>query len=232
MRHAARLVALSGLLLAVPAMNAATINISTGSTAQNFVLTGLGPVPPSGDGTYSIAQGACVSGGGSTTCSMTGSYTGSAAGYLAGTFDFITTYQGTDPLSIQGQSQNPTSDNFFYDFLSPTTNMNLELFDISGNDYNISLVKNGSFVPGTGFGFSYVTVACAGLPAATPCSQANVGQVPGATTTGPVTIGASFDTLDAVPLQGTTPEPSTLVLFGTGVLALAGAVRRKLLFRS
>jgi hypothetical protein len=113
MRYFARILALSGLLFAVPAMNAATITINTGATAQNFVLTGLGPVSPGGNGTYSIAQGACAASAGSTTCSMTGSYTGSAAGFLSGTFDFITTYQGTDPLSIQGQSQTPTSDFFF-----------------------------------------------------------------------------------------------------------------------
>jgi PEP-CTERM motif len=109
--------------------------------------------------------------------------------------------------------------------------MNLELFDISGNDYNISLVNNGSFVPGTGFGFGYVTAGCAGLPAATPCSQANVGQVPGATISGPVDIGANFDTLDATPFTPGVPEPSTLTLFGTGALTLAGALRRKALSR-
>jgi hypothetical protein len=46
-------------------------------------------------------------------------------------------------------------------------------------------------------------------------------------TCGGVGVNFAFD-LTGNPVSGTTPEPGTLVLLDTGVLGLAGSLRRKL----
>lgn len=214
----------AGLFLAASSMHAATVNISLGQAAQNFILTGLGPLG-SGNGTYSIQQGACSASAGLTTCTLSGAITGSNnPSFASGTYSFVTTYATSDLLPIQGESQNPTSNSFFYDFLASDVNMTLNLSGTPSGNVSEPMVTNGNFDPGTGFGFGYVNYVCSGLPAATPCSQANVGQFSGATTTGPVTMSASF----TIPDQSATPEPGSIAL--TGIAALVGAgywLRRK-----
>lgn len=201
------------LALSTSLLQAANVTVSLGQTAQNFVLTGLGPQISNGDGTYSITQGSCATAAGLVTCTMSGNITSaSAAPYGSGTYSFITKYAASDVLPIQGQSQNPTSNNFFYQYLAPDVNMTLNLFTPGGN-FIEPLVTNGAFDPGTGFGFVYASYVCAGLPPAVPCSQANVGQYVGATTTGPITISANFTVPDVV-----SPEPSGNALSGLSAL--------------
>lgn len=46
-----------------------------------------------------------------------------------------------------------------------------------------------------------------------------------------MTPGLSIDnvTVHGVPIPGETPEPGTLIMFGSGILGLAGMLRRKLM---
>ncbi len=208
----------AGLVLAFSTClsQAANITVSLGQSTQNFILTGLGPTG-SGNGTYSNTQGNCVTAAGLVTCTLSGNITSaSASPYGTGTYSFITTYAAADVLPVQAQSQNPSSNNFFYQYFAPDVDMTLDLFT-SGGNFVEPLVTNAAFDPGTGFSLAYVSLTCAGLPNAVPCSQANVGQYLGATTTGPVTISANFTVPDVV----AAPEPSSIAL--TGISALLGA---------
>ena len=214
------LLAVSALCLAASTLNAAVITLNLGASTQNFTLTGLGPAG-NGNGQYSIQQGACSNAAGLTTCTMSGLITGSSSAlYSSGNYSFVTTYATSDVLPVQGQSSTPTSNSFFYQFLAPDVNMNLFLSGTPSGNLTLPMVVNGGFAAGTNFSFGYVTTACAGLPAATPCSQAAVGQVVGATISGPVTITASFTT-------ASTPEPGTFGLTAISLLAGTGLWRRR-----
>ena len=47
-------------------------------------------------------------------------------------------------------------------------------------------------------------------------------------TCGPVATDFAF-AIDGHPVVGTTPEPGTLIMLGSGILGLAGTMRRKLI---
>jgi PEP-CTERM motif-containing protein len=60
-------------------------------------------------------------------------------------------------------------------------------------------------------------------------SYSLVGDVLTITWAGDINSGWDYNALFQVNAAGTTPEPSSLLLMGTGVLGLAGFVRRKLM---
>lgn len=64
-------------------LHANAVTVETGASAQNFVLTGLGPVVISGGtyGTYAIQQGSCTASAGTTTCTLSRAL---AAGRVSG----------------------------------------------------------------------------------------------------------------------------------------------------
>ena len=80
----------SGLLLASCTAQASSVTLNLGQTAQNLTLAGLGP-NASGLGRYNVTLGACTPAGGSTTCILSGSFTGTTTGFLSGTYSLATT---------------------------------------------------------------------------------------------------------------------------------------------
>ncbi|MFY9854510.1 MAG: hypothetical protein WAK26_11610, partial [Terracidiphilus sp.] len=105
MRISTSVCVLAGLLLTASAVQATSISVSLGQSAQDYLLTGQGTDNPYG--TYLNTQGACVAGVSTTTCSMTGTYTGSTPGFTSGTYDFVTTYLGTGPSDLESISESP-----------------------------------------------------------------------------------------------------------------------------
>ena len=116
------------------------------------------------------------------------------------------------------------------------------LFDVSTGTGNVSagLYSNAPSTDGAGdtFADSLHTPAAGfvGYAGGEACSATDLCDV---FVTSAVIFAKSTDeletgslTLDSSIMTGQTPEPSTLALFGTGVLGLAGAARRKFLSHS
>jgi hypothetical protein len=206
------ILAVGTLLLASPVLRADTVSVNLGLSAQNYTLTGLGP-NGSAQGTFLDEQGACTSAGATTTCHLTGLYTGSTPGFTGGTYDFVTTYATATPL--QATEFNTNQFGFGPTDIPPGTTMFLDLHDaISGN--HDEAIYDGSFVGS--YNVTFATATCTGV---SPCSQDSVGLTPGATVSGPITGGASF----TVPAASPVPEPSLLIF--SGVPGMLLMVRRR-----
>lgn len=182
-----------GGLLATPFMaQAASVTINLGQSAQNFTLAGLG-ANGSGLGQYTVTMGACTPSGSTTTCIISGSFTGGTPGLTSGTYSLATTYLGTAASALKGVQQSAGSDLFAFSFIPSGTTMTLTLVT-SGGTTVVPIFANGQFAAGATFGFVYssFTDSCSGTPVST-CSVGQVGIANGSAITGPVTGTATFN---------------------------------------
>jgi hypothetical protein len=214
----------AGLLLASAGAQATTIELSLGASTQDWIATGIGP-STGVTGTYanwSMTQGAC-NGTSAITCTLSGSY--AAQGTIAaGTYSFVTTYTSTPSNSaptgiseVGNESSTPADENYFYYTAFPAnTNMVLTLDPTGGTPLVEDLVTNSTIENSTFFFLYTGTPVCTGIGAAA-CSPYDVGVVPGATYTAPVTVGVTI-TEPASPV----PLPGTWAMMLSGLLLLAG----------
>ena len=215
-------IAVVSLAIALPAAHAnPVITVNLGVSAQDFTLVGQGTDNPFG--TYINLQGACTSGASTTSCLLSGDFTGTTSGFTGGTYDLITTYPNGDPLTsismdpLGGPNQN------YFNANPPAagTTMYLDLVENGGPSYDIPIFTNGAY--DAQFYFNGTNPTCGGTSlGAAPCSQINVGQVYGATYGGPITGSVNF-----VEPTSVTPEPASLFLLGTALLSLGGIVGYK-----
>jgi hypothetical protein len=168
----------------------ASVTVNLGLSTENFPMAGLGPTG-AGLGQYIVTMGACSSSGGSTTCSISGNFEGTTAGFTAGTYVLSSTYVGTGPSPFLGIEQAAGSDFFAFSSVPATATMTLSLTTGSGTAV-VPMLSGGAFATGNTFGFVYApTPTCSGTPVAS-CNVAQVGVTAGSSITGRVTGSATF----------------------------------------
>lgn len=186
------LVAIVGLLLASGAAQATSLTVNLGQSAENFVEYGLGPNPDN-LGTYAFDQGACAFDGTNTTCTLSGTFTGSDPTLASGTYTLVTKYAGNDrTMALLGASIAANPNYFTYTFASPSTSITLNL--VTADRTVVQPVIAGGRLAAAITNFAFATVSpytCSGTPVLS-CTPAAVGVTKGAIGQSPVTTVLSF----------------------------------------
>src|ERR1039457_2841675 len=88
------------LFMAIASPQASASVATLGQSNQTFTLTGIGP-NASGQGQAKMSWGSCVFDGTTTTCTLSGPYTGFAGeGTGGGTYSFVVSYAGNGALPL------------------------------------------------------------------------------------------------------------------------------------
>lgn len=183
-------ICLLGLLLAASLTQAQSITVNLGQSAESFTMAGSGP-NSAGLGQYVITMGACGSSGGNTTCTLSGSFTGSTPGFTSGTYSLVTTYLGTGSTPFLGVEQAAGSNYFAFSSAPQTATITLNLTTPTGNVV-VPMVVQSQFATGAAFNLLYTGSAACGGTAVSGCNVAQVGVTAGSNITGPVTGSATF----------------------------------------
>ncbi len=177
-----------GLLLTPFLAQASLVTLNLGQSAQNVTLNGTGP-NSSSLGTYIVTMGACIPGATSTTCTISGAFTSSAAGLESGTYSLVTVYSGTGTSPLLAVQQTAGSNFFTFSSVPADATMNLTLVSSSGTQV-VPILAQRTFI--NTFSLAYTQSAvCSGTPVA-PCGVGPVGLANGAVITGPTTGTAQF----------------------------------------
>ena len=181
---------LLGLLLTALMAQAQSITVNLGQTAEFFTMAGTG-ANAGGLGQYIVTMGACSVSGGNTTCTLSGNFTGTTAGFTDGTYSLVTTYLGTGSTPFLGVEQAAGSNYFAFSSAPQTATMTLNLTTSTGTVVAPMLVSS-QFVTGAAFNFIYSGSAICGGTAVSSCNVAQVGVTAGSNITGQVTGSATF----------------------------------------
>ena len=167
-----RLAGIPALLLFLAAASPpASATVATlGLSNQNFGLTGLGG-NAAGQGQNKVAWGSCAFDGTTTTCTLTGKFTGFAEG---GTYSFVLSYAGNGDFPLIAVSRTPGDDLISYQAIS---NFSLVI--------TLTPTKGApiAFYSFANFSFFYSNPTCTGVSV---CGVGQVGLTPNATINGPI----------------------------------------------
>jgi uncharacterized protein (TIGR03437 family) len=175
---------LATLLLSLSCI-ASGVVLNLGQSTQTVTFTGTGK-NPAGAGTSRIDWGACTFDGATTTCTVSGPYTGLGTG---GTYNFVLAYGGNGPSPLSGTAAPQGSDNV--------------TFNLSAGQFSAFLTPNGGGGPVNfydlrfNFQFSPLTDTCTGVSS---CAVGAVGVSTGGTIKGPIT--GSFDVTPTLTFPG------------------------------
>jgi hypothetical protein len=201
--------AVLALFLSSGTMYADTITVNLGQSNEIYTLDGTGG--SGGYGTYLAQQGDCTAGVSRTTCTLSGTYSGTTSGYSSGTYSLITSYDNSDgglPAISQTMVSSPSGGNYFV--LEPFASdvmISVTLDDILGTKI-IPIVMNGTLAD-VSLLISGVNPTCANLPTGVTCTQGNVGLNSGSSIFSQSTGSLIFNTPIAP-----APEPDWLALGG------------------
>lgn len=163
---------------------ASGVVVTLAPSTQAVTLTGTG-TNASGAGTTRISWGSCAFDGTTTTCTVSGPYTGLGNG---GTYTFLLVYPGNGPSPLNSIASPPGSDQVIFNLTAGSLGFTLKP---NGGDlvnfYNLRFNVQ----------FSTATDSCTGVAT---CAVGLVGTTPGATITGPV--NGSFDATPIITPRG------------------------------
>lgn len=216
--------------LGASSAHAALVARSTDSVG-GLLYTGIGETAPGngiGSGFYQV--GACGFDGTNTTCSLTGSYTETAASTNnpggTGSFLFEQIFPGmTNPITARSQT---AGSNSVFLLALGAGSFRLTLTPTSGTPIT-GVFPATPFSDSIGFSLFFgPSAACTGLSSMVACSVANVGLNAGSTISGAIadaffTIPDSIIPVDPDPI----PVPGAIALFATGAAAFAAAKRKR-----
>src|ERR1039457_6447258 len=167
------------LLMAIASPQASATVATLGQSNQTFTLTGIGP-NASGQGQAKMTWGSCVFDGTTTTCTLSGPYTGFAGGGTGGgTYSFVVSYAGNGAFPLIAVF--PIGSDMFYAQALSNYTFSVTLPEPNGPTF--------SFYSFANFNFLFSSPTCTVIVGV--CDAAPVGQTPTATITGPMT--GAFD---------------------------------------
>src|ERR1017187_6377348 len=167
------------LFMAIASPHASATVATLGQSKQIFTLTGIGP-NASGQGQAKMTWGSCVFEGTTTTCTLSGPYTGFAGeGTGGGTYSFVVSYAGNGAFPLIEVF--PIGREMFYAQALSNYTFSVTLTETNG--------PTVSFYSFANFNFLFSNPACTVIVGV--CDAAPVGQTPNATITGPIT--GAFD---------------------------------------
>ena len=151
-----RILVVTGLLLTSGTARALPVTVDLGESAETFVEYGLGPNSDN-LGTYAFDQGTCAFDGTKTTCTLSGAFTGPAAGFTTGTYTLVTSYAGNDrTVALVGTAISGMPNFFSYTSAAASTTITLNLHTESGT-FVQPVVAGASYDPAvTAFAVSFV----------------------------------------------------------------------------
>ncbi len=155
-----------------------------GVSNEIFKLTGIGP-NSTGQGQSAITWGNCVFDGTTTTCTLSGPFTGFGKD---GAYSFVVSYPGNGAFPLIAVN-NPGSNLFFAQAVR-NYNFVINLTEAGGNVT--------SFYSFANFNFLFSDPTCTGNPPA--CTVSGVGAAPNATIAGPIT--GNFDPTPTISPSG------------------------------